>query len=77
MTRRIALVNFGLLTAAGLLLACDIALAEEAETIYPRAYDGFQASRDAQIYWDARRRDDFNRQLRWNKVYSSRSAPSL
>jgi len=44
------------------------------EAVYPRAYDGFQAGRDAQDYWEARRRDAINRQLGWNEFYRWRAA---
>ena len=44
------------------------------ETIYYQPYDGFQASRDAQLRWDARRIDAINRQLGWNELFRARAA---
>ena len=43
------------------------------ETVYPKGYDGFQASRDAQAYWDSRRVDAVNRQLGWNEMLRLRA----
>ena len=44
------------------------------EAVYPKGYDGFQASRDAQAYWDSRRVDAINRQLGWNEMLRLRAA---
>ena len=46
----------------------------DSEVAYPKGYDGFQASRDAQAYWDARRVDAVNRQLGWNELFKWRAA---
>lgn len=56
-------------------LAIPAARAEErGEVVYPPAYDGFQAGRDAQAYAEARRRDAINRQLGWNELFKARAA---
>ena len=67
------------LTLVALFSSYILARAEEStplksEVIYPKAYDGFQASRDAQAYWDSRRIDAINRQVGWNQVFRDRAA---
>ena len=46
----------------------------KSEADFPLPYDGFQASRDVQLRWDARRIDAINRQLGWNELLRWRAA---
>ena len=48
--------------------------APQGEVLYPKAYDGFQASRDAHAYAEARRVDAINRQLGWNELLKIQAA---